>query len=216
MQNNWPEKDYRLAVLLRIWWWIPLIFVIATGVIKDCAGNGIDPMDDSILKNTGIVGHVMVMDSTYNGFRVVYVTAGPVTGERLEEIKSREHITGAFERLQHDAPVHFGSLLETDIYDFAVFAKKYDTDKDIKIHNIFVEGPQKKNLYLGPNPMIENPAVWIDENTDQGVQYLKSDDIYFLYDKPGRIYRYWKCRGIHSMSATDERFSHFSEDERIR
>lgn len=216
MNNNWSEKDYRFATLLRIWWWIPFILFIIIIAIKECVGNGVDPMDDSILKKAEVVEHVMVMDSTYNGFRVVYATIMPVTQERLFEIKSREHISNAFIRLQKEAPVHFGGLLETDIYDFAIFAKRYDIDKDIKIHNIFVEGTKKKNLYLGHNPMIKNPAVWIDENTNQGIVYLESDDIYYLYDKPSRIYRYWKCRSIHSMSTLDEHFSHFSEDDRIR
>jgi len=184
--------------------------------VKECVGNGIDPLDNSIIKSPEIVEHVMVLDSSYNGFRVVYATVMPVTKMRLQEIKSREHITDAFEKLQHDAPIHFQGLLETDIHDFASFAKSYDADKDIRIHNIFVAGTQKKNLYLGPNPMIKNPAEWIDENTDQGVQYLKSDDIYYLYSEPDKVYRYWKCHSIHSMSTKDERFSHFSEDDRIR
>jgi hypothetical protein len=135
----------------------------------------------------------------------------------LEEIQHRPHIVSAFKRLQTDAPVHFGgSLLYTDIYDFADFAIKYDPDPDIELHNIFVAGNEKSKRYIGPNPKIPNSAQYFNFGTEQGVQYIRHDDIYFRRRKSEQIYRYWKCYGIHSISSTDECYSHFSEEERLR
>ena len=216
MKSKLNKADMIAYILMTNWLWVVIFLAIIVGMVKACVGDDIDPMDNSINTSREVVEHVIVTDSTYNGFRVVYATKNSVTPERFAEIKSRAHIQASFEKLKREAPRHFGGLLETDIYDFAIFAKEYDVDQDIKIHNIFVEGRAKKNLYIGPNPMIEKPALYIDENTDQGVQYLKCDDIYYMGDTTNRIYRYWKCQGIHAMSFTDERYSHFSEDNRIR
>ncbi|NDW08747.1 hypothetical protein D0T56_03640 [Dysgonomonas sp. 520] len=197
------------------WLWVVIILVIIIGIVKACVGSDIDPMDNSIVKSREIVEHVIVTDSTYNGFRVVYATKNSVTQERLAEIKSRKNIRDAFGRLKNDAPIHFGSLLETDIYDFAEFAIRYDVDPDIHLHNIFIEGKDKCDLYIGPNPRIENPAVFFNAGTEQGAQYISHEDIYCRRRKEDRIYRYWKCYGIHTTSSVDERYSHFSEDERV-
>lgn len=213
--NNWTEKDYRLATFIRIWWWFPLAIIILLAMLKACIGNGINHMDDSVNQSRKIVEHVEVTDSARNGFRVVYATRNSVTDERYEEIISRPHIKDGFVRLKRDAPKHFGNMFYTDIHDFARFALKYDTDKDVVIHNIFVSGSKKTHLYVGPNPQILNPATWIDPNTEQGIQYLSYKDIYFTTDTTARIYRYWKCLSIFSMSYEDEQFSHFSEDERV-
>lgn len=70
-------------------------------------------------------------------------------------------------------------------------------------------------MYTGVNPEIKNPATWINPSTEQGVQYIDADDIYFRKQKSERVYRYWKCYGNNSISTTDERFSHFSEPERL-
>jgi hypothetical protein len=173
-------------------------------------------MDDSIIKSREVVEHLNVLDSTHNGFRVVYATKNNVTKVRLTEIQHRPHIIDAFSRLKTDAPVHFGgSLLYTDIYDFADFAVQYDSDPDIELHNIFVAGHEKSYLYIGKNTNIDNPAQYFNFGTEQGIQYLKHDDIYYRRERKNRVYRYWKCYGIHSISETDERFSHFSEDEKI-
>ena len=81
--------------------------------------------------------------------------------------------------------------------------------------NIFIFGTEKQKLYVGKNPRIANSASWINPATEQGVQYINADDIYFRIEKGERVYRYWKCHGNHSTSTADERFSHFSEDERL-
>lgn len=214
--KQWTESEYRTKTLLAL---APSLFValiIVAGIIKNCIGSGIDSMDNSIISSRQIVEYLNVYDSTHNGFRIVYATVNNVTDARLSEIKSRPHIKTAFKRLQAEAPAHFdGSLLNTDIYDFAGFAVRYDSDLDITLHNIFIAGHKKTNLYIGKNPNIDNPAEFINPNTEQGLQYLSHDDIYYRRSVGDRIYRYWKCYGNNNISRTDERFSHFSEDDRI-
>lgn len=210
------ESRIRLLVLVKLcpWLFIGLICLIA--LVRDCSGPDVDPMDHSYMKNYGVIDHVYVVDSTGNGFRMVYVTTEPVTDARLNKIRQQGDIRTAFARLQHDAPMHFGgSLLETDIFDFADFAKQYDVGPDVELHNIFVSGHEKMDLYIGPNPGIENSARWMDPRTEQGNQYLSSREIFRCSTKSYRIYRYWRCRAPHHISLTDERFSHFSEDERL-
>ena len=184
-------------------------------LLKECFANKPDPMDDSINTSREIVEHIIVSDSTQNGFRVVYATENSVTKERLEEIRKRPVIIDAFKRLKADAPVYFGNMVETDIYDFAEFAIKYDSDPAIRIHNIFIDGSEKVNMYARPNPNIPNCVTFINPNTDQGIQYLSYGDIYYRDRVNNRIYRYWKCYGNNSTSSTDERFSHFSESQRL-
>lgn len=193
-----------------------VLLIIIIGLAKGCAGDDIDPMDNSINKAKEVVTHLHVVDSTKNGFRVVYATTNAVTEERLEEIRSRKPILDAFERLQHDAPIHWGgSLMDADICDFALFARKYNVDKDIQIHNIFVEGVKKMELYIQPNPNLPDCAKWMNHGTKQGVQYLKADDINYRIPAGKKIYRYWKCNNLYQYSDTDERFSHFTEKERL-
>lgn len=210
------ESRIRLLVLIKMcpWLFVGLICLIAFS--RDCSGPDIDSIDNSYMKSFGVIDHVYVVDSTGNGFRTVYVTTKPVTNARLDLIRQQENIRTTFARLQHDAPIHFGgSLLYTDIYDFAVFAKQYDVGPDVELHNIFVMGNEKMNLYIGPNPDIENSARWMNRLTEQGNQYLSSREIFCCSVQPHRIYRYWKCRAPYHISLTDERFSHFSEDERL-
>jgi hypothetical protein len=216
MAKQWTESEYRIKTLLTI---APVLFfllIVLICIVKSCMNSGIDPIDDSIISSRQVVEHLNVLDSTFNGFRVVYATKNNVTGLRLKEIRNREHIRTAFMHLQNDAPVYFGgSLLNTDIYDFAGFAVQYDCDPDIEMHNIFVAGHQKSALYIGKNFRIDRPAQFFDFRTEQGILYLSHDDIYYRRDLDRRIYRYWKCYGNNQTSKTDEHFSHFSEDERI-
>lgn len=191
--------------------------IIIIGLIKGCVRNDIDPMDNSINKSREIVTHLHVVDSTKNGFRVVYATTNAVTEERLLEIRSRKAILDAFGRLQHDAPLHWGgSLMDADICDFALFALKYNVDKDITIHNIFVDGVEKMELYVQPNPNMPGCATWMNFGTKQGVQYIDATDINFRIPAGEKIYRYWKASNLHEYSHTDERFSHFLEKDRQR
>lgn len=79
----------------------------------------------------------------------------------------------------------------------------------------FVAGKQKMEFYVRPNPDLENCATWMNYNTEQGNQYLDEQDVNLYIPNGGRHYRYWKCRYLLQLSETDERFSHFTEDERL-
>lgn len=204
----WIHLIARFAVPLMV------VFGVTVICVKDCADQT-DPIDNS-WKKVEHLCNLHVTDDRGNGFRIAYVTTKPVTRERLSEINSRQHIKDAMKNLQKDAPEYFGgSMLLTDIYDFAVFAKKYDADPALKIHCIFVMGGDKGKLYIGDNPKIPDSAEYIDWATEQGLLWINSEDVYFRYLPAKRIYRYWKCKYPHDESKTDEHFSHFSTSERI-
>ena len=74
--------------------------------MKCCVTKPPDLTKESINKSGNIVEHVMVLDSTNNGFRVVYTTAEAVTNEKYEEIRGRPHIRTRFDRLNIEAPKH--------------------------------------------------------------------------------------------------------------
>jgi len=209
------EQEIRWRIFFRFLPWMLLILILCIGLLKDCIRSQ-DPIDNSINRSQEVVRHLEVCDTTRNGFRVVYVTRDAVTRERLEEIRLHKPLNKAFLKLQNSAASYFGgSLLQTDIYDFAAYARRFDVDADVRMQNIFVFGAEKQKLYIGKNPRIANPATWINPSTEQGVQYINADDIYFRMEKEKRVYRYWKCRGNRSTSTVDEHFSHFSEDERL-
>ena len=198
------EREIRWQIGFRLLPWMLLILIICIGLLKDCIRSR-DPIDDSINRAQEVVRHLEVCD-----------TNNAVTTERLNEIRLRRPLNLAFCKLKDSAASYFGgSLLQTDIYDFAAYARRFDVDDDVRMQNIFVFGSKKQKLYVGKNPRIENSATWINPATEQGVQYINADDIYFRVGKGERVYRYWKCHGNHSTSTTDERFSHFSEDERL-
>ena len=48
-----------------------VVLVIFIGLIRACLPDKVDPIDNSINQEVEIIEHVMVMDSAYNGFRVV-------------------------------------------------------------------------------------------------------------------------------------------------
>ena len=195
---------------------ILVFLVIVVGLLRMCIPDKTDPMDNSINKSSEIVAHVMVRDSTNNGFRVVYATAEPVTDERFAEICTRTSVRNGFESLEKEAPIHFGNnLLETDICDFALYVYRFPIDKDIRVHNIFVTGKEKMDFYVRDNPNLPGCARWMHHGTEQGNQYLNAVDINYYIPNGGRIYRYWKCRYLLQTSDTDERFSHFTEEERL-
>lgn len=212
------RSDSIFAVIFSIPTTLLIILIAIVGLFKECADDT-DPLDrNNFTAKQEYVDTFDVTDSCTNGFRITYSTVRYVTPERLAEIKSRKHIQEAFKRLRIEAPIHFGNnMLETNIYDFAAFAKRYDCDKDIQIHCIFITGKPKIDLYTGINPNIENCATWINPNTEQGVQWINNTDVYNRVQEDKRVYRYWKCNSaIYGTSRTDERFNHFSENERIR
>lgn len=216
--SRFSEKfELYFTVFAAIGWKTCLAVLIAViALVMACFTEEPDPIDNSINTSQEIVNLLNVVDSAGNGFRVHYATAHPVTEERYREILSRAELNDAFRRLQHDAPLHFGgSLLETDIYDFAAFARDYDVSADVHIDCIFVTGPGKTALYSQPNPNLPDGETWINPCTEQGLQWLKHKDIYYYMDNERRIYRYWKCPGMREFSFTDERFTHYTTAERI-
>lgn len=212
MRNR--END-EVWIFLLAKFFVPILAVLTFIVISiiNCADDT-DPMDRGWTSIEHLC-NLHVTDNRGNGFRIAYVTSKGVTPERAKEIRSRQPVIDAWERLQAEAAEHFGgSLLYTDIYDFATFAKKYDVDPDIEIHCIFVMGG-RCDFYAGPNPNIPNSAKYIDPNTEQGVLWINHSDVVHSHITQHRTYRYWRCPGLYETSKTDEHFSHFSEDERI-
>lgn len=210
------ENEIRWLVFLKISPWLFIILIVIIGLFVECCDNT-DPIDNSINKSREFVETVSVLDKTGTGFRVTYITVKDVTKERLDEIQSRPHIQLAFNKMKKDVIEHFrNGLLNVDIYEFALFARQYDCDDDITINCIFVSGSDKMKHYIGPNPKIPNSAEWMDATTEQGNLYIKNSDIYGYERGDSVLYRYYKCRCPYDFSYSDEHFSHFSEDERIR
>ena len=185
-----------------------IIFTLIIGEVKECAGEKVDKIDNSINIRKYAFKNLYVTDSIRNGFEVVYQTVNDVTSARLDEIRSRQHVKEAFMALKNDAPIHFGLMLNTDIYDFAEFAKRYDYDKDVKINAIFVSGRDKEAMYQRPSPRGATFASGNEIFYEQGIQYIYGSDIYPYAENPERTYRYWQCNGTYSTSTTDERYSH--------
>lgn len=195
------------------YWPIMIILILTVAVIRSCVTTPVDPLDNSIMKRGYTITNLMVYDSVGNGFEVVYTTVNAVTDARFQEIRYRPHICSSFKKLQKDAPLHFGLLLDTDIYDFAEFAKKYDSDPDITINSIFVCGEEKEDMYRQKSPRGDNFATLKEIYTQQGIQYITSLEIYCSIPNARRCYKYWKCNGDYSTSLTDERYSHVERRE---
>lgn len=208
------QRQYRITALLSIRGWLAFILIAVVGIFVTLFTPKANPMDDKVTKNREIVDQVFVVDKNNNGFRVAYATIDNVTKERLDEIQARRSTKDSLARLKATAPAVFGDMLLTDIYDFAHYAIQFDPP-DTKIHNIFVFGADKENLYVGENPRIENWAKFINSGTAQGLLYLTSEDIYFNSSDRRKAYRYFRCSGLNQISEYDEHFSHFSESERI-
>ena len=208
------QRQYRMLALLGISKWLFLGLIVLIGIAVAIFSSDEDPLDRSATKSRQILKEIYVVDSTFNGFRVSYATINSVTKARFDEIYSRPAIMDSLERLMELAPRRFGDMVNLDIYDFADFAKRFDP-ADVQIHNIFVCGSKKERMYIGDNPLIKNPARFIDPATSQGLLYIRSEDIYCPDSTRRKVYRYFQCRGMFQLSDADEHFSHFSEDERI-
>ncbi len=209
------KKNIITFLILKFFTPICIFGLIMIWLIRESSKEHIDPMDDSYLKDYEFVTTANATDSNTNGFEVVYFTANPVTKERAEEIRSRQHLKDAIYRLEQDAPKHFGDMLHTDIFDFAVYAIDRIPDKDIKIDLISDIGYDKIALYEAPNPNIPDCPTRISRLLLQGNQCIKGSDAYRYKKHRSKIYRYWKCYGLNSSSSHDERFIHFSKKEAI-
>lgn len=190
-----------------------VILIVIIGLFKSCFGEKIDPMDDTYMKEREMYSRHAVYDSTSVGFDFLWYTTNPVSKERANEIRSRPHIRASQKEFLATVTDHFNhDFFNTDIYDVAEYAKKFDVDPDVRLVNIFVTGRRLTDQYLRPNPDL--PSGGCTEpyhSTDQGVLYLKECDIYITNPEIGRTYRYWMCR---QTSSTDERYTHFTESER--
>lgn len=211
------QRQFRIITLLSIREWLAVILIAIIGIVIAAFSPRVNPTDRQATKSRELVDQIYVVDTANNGFRVSYATIENVTQERLNEIRRRRSVQDSLQRLKTTAPLVLGELLKVDIYDFADYAIQFDPD-DLRIHNIFVFGPDKENLYVGENPRIENWAKWINSGTAQGLLYLNGENIYCndsSRQNRRKVYRYFKCNGLNQISDSDEHFSHFSEDERI-
>lgn len=215
MDQKSNERRIRIIVLTSIAPAIGLIAILLVALIKPAFEPYVDPLDVGLDREHKVIAEAIVVDSCNNGFRAIYVTVNEVTAARYWEIVSRSHIEDSLSHLKRDAALHFGNMLYTDIYDFTAFALPYHPDPDLSLHNVFVFGAEKTNLYIGPNPKIRNPAKWIDYRTRQGILYIGRKEILHCTSDSARVYRYWQCRIPHKQSDYDEYFSHFSEDDRL-
>lgn len=192
------------------------IFIGIGIIIILISDNSPRSIDDSINKSQEMICLLDVVDSTGNGFCVHYSTEYAVTRERYDEIFSRRELWDAFNHIQKELPEHFGgNLLETDIYDFAAELIKYPTTDGVHVDCIFVQGPEKTAFYAQPNPNLPDGVTWFDVRTKQGALWIKHDDVYYCRGKEERIYRYYKCPGMREFSRTDERYTHYTEEEKI-
>lgn len=216
MQSNKNEPLTRTLSIVAI---VPSLFlwlIILYGLISPTFNQSLHPLDVGNDKTKRIVAEVTAVDSTNNGFALCYASIRDITPARFEEMYARPHIRDSLAALKREAPLYFGSMLMTDIFDFAKFAHRYHPDPDIVIHNIVVFGVEKMSLYVGPNPKIENPATYIDFQTMQGNLFIGQKEILRYLSTSEREYRYLHCFGAHKRSDTDEHFSHFSESDRLR
>ena len=198
-----------LIMVKGFWAFLFIIFCIDSCISED------DP-DNSMNAAVELFPDVYIRDSTGNGFRVVYATAGAVTKERYYEMHSSKSYRRMIDSLQAAAMNHFnGDLLNADLVEFARLAVNY-TEPDMSMHNIFCTGKEKMEFYLRPNPEIPGSEnLWLNYETEQGNQYLKWEDIHIHIPNDSVIYRYWRCPVLHRYSNTDERFAHFSKDDII-
>ena len=211
MSNN-QNTGVWIFLIAKFFYFILAVLIVLILLLKDCADTT-DPIDNS-WKEIVHLRNIYVRDSIGNGFRVAYVTKRAVTDARAKQMLTRQPLRDSWDALEKEAPLHFGPMLYTDIYDFACFARQYDVDPDVEIHCIFVIG-EKRLLYIGPNPKIPDSASYFDDNTEQGTLWINHADVYHC-DRPDRRYRYWKCDIPYSFSKTDEHFSHFSEKNRMK
>lgn len=190
-----------------------IILIIIIGLFKSCFGEKIDQMDDTYMKQREMYSRHAVYDSTSVGFDFLWYTTNAVSKERAEEICARPHIRAAQKEFLKTVTDYFKhDFFNTDIYDVAQYAKKFDVDPDVRLVNVFVIGQRLEDQYLRPNPNLPNGGCMKPSyGTDQGVLFIKEEDIYPTSPNPTRTYRYWECG---QTSCTDERYTHFTEEER--
>lgn len=191
---------------------IVLILIIA--MFRSCMGYGEIDIDNSIMRSRCDYERMMIVDSTGNGFELLYYTTEAVTDLRFEEINSRKHLIDSYKKLKNEAAAHFDhDLINTDIYDFVKYAKTFDIDSaDVRLVNIWVYGNEYKKLYHRPHKDYpDSDRRFYD--FDFGILYLEEYDVYPYNFEALRRYKYWGCD---STSLTDERYTHITKSDILR
>lgn len=186
-----------------------LILIAVIGLFRSCMGYDEIDIDNSTQVRRYEIHRAYVTDSTENGYELLWFTTNYVTQKRYEEILTRKHIFDSYQKLQAEAGAHFNNdLINTDIYNFVEWARRYDIDSDVRLTNIWVYGTEYKKLYRQPN--LKFPEVHTPYSPDIGILFLKENDVYpYNFESP-QTYRYWQC-DITSLS--NERYNHVTEED---
>ena len=193
-------------------------FLILIGIIalfRSCMGYGEIDIDNSTMLRRYMYDRINITDTMGNGYEILLYTTNAVSDKRYEEIKSRQHLRDSYKQLKAEAVDYFDNdLLNTDIYDFVEYAKRFDVDScDVRLVNIWVYGSQYEALYQQPNTDFPLKIDQIDKIHNLGVLYLKENDVYPYNLTSPRTYRYWQCEAT---SLQDERYSHITEADQVR
>lgn len=193
-------------------------FLILIGIIalfRSCMGYGEIDIDNSTMLRRYMYDRINITDTMGNGYELLLYTTNAVSDKRYEEIKSRQHLRDSYKQLKAEAADYFDNdLLNTDIYDFVEYAKRFDVDScDVRLVNIWVYGSQYEALYQQPNSDFPLKIDQIDRINNLGVLYLKENDVYPYNLTAPRTYRYWQCEAT---SLQDERYSHITEADQVR
>lgn len=216
MSNFWNKADNFVGGVLLIGC-MPsfVILVVIIGLFRSCMGYGEIDIDNSYMTRRYMYDRIYIADSTGCGYELLYYTTNAVTEARYDEIKSRQHIRDSYKELQASAPEYFNhDLINTNIYDFVDYAKRFDIDSaDVRLVNIFVYGKKYEDLYRRPHPDYPDGVHFMDDLDELGILYLKEDDIFPCNYPRLQTYRYWGCD---ASSSTDERYTHITKSDRLQ
>lgn len=194
-----------ILVILKFW---PIMFAIIAiiGIFKSCTAPEVDKIDTWGKKYFRSVGEVLVMDSTGNGFTVIYGSREPVTCERAKEMLYRQSACDAQEKLSDRAPKIFKqNLTDLDIFEFGKYAAKYDVNKDIVIMEIRIFGDKKRKMYERPNPKYPELGEMTIGLDRKGEMFISGQDLYGYLQGGRKLYQYYNCM---EASNKDEKFTH--------
>lgn len=157
-----------------------------------------------------------IVDERGNGFTIVYRST-VMTKDRLMEVLSHKNIDENLDSLRGVVLERFdGDLLDVDIYDFAEVVKYFEIDPKLWVNRILVCGKERKLRYFNPNPNLPDGVTEYDFRTDQGILWIDNRDIFSVSTNDNKIYRYWKVSGPREISDTDEHFTHFTSEQKVK
>ncbi len=192
-----------------------LILIAVIGLFRSCMGYDEIDIDNSYMVRREMYDRFKITDSLGNGYELLLYTTNAVTDKRYEEIKSRQHLRVSYDSLRRSAADYFEhDLINTDIYDFVKYAKRFDIDSmDVRLVNIWVYGKEYAELYRRPHPDYPDGVDSSDKIKGLGELFLKENDMYpYNLEAPHR-YRYWGCDAT---SLEDERYTHITERDRLQ